>query len=79
MHTLRVCAHAHFLPSYPQTIKPQLSELDSLRQRNAMLSVAKDELQSQMEHYVQKFAEFQDTLTRSNEVRCFNLQGDRLW
>ncbi|KXZ53282.1 hypothetical protein GPECTOR_7g1176 [Gonium pectorale] len=49
-------------------IKPQLSELDSLRQRNAVLTAAKDELQAQLEHYADKFSEFQETLTKSNET-----------
>jgi hypothetical protein len=43
-------------------------ELDTLRQRNLVLTTAKDELQKQLEHYADKFAEFQDTLTKSNEV-----------
>ncbi|GFR47919.1 hypothetical protein Agub_g9721, partial [Astrephomene gubernaculifera] len=51
-----------------EALKPQLGDLDSLRQRNAVLSAAKDELQAQLEHYAEKFAEFQDTLTKSNET-----------
>ncbi|GIL73625.1 hypothetical protein Vretifemale_3787, partial [Volvox reticuliferus] len=50
------------------TIKPQIQELETLRQRNAVLVAAKDELQTQLEHYADKFAEFQDTLTKSNET-----------
>ncbi|EFJ45267.1 hypothetical protein VOLCADRAFT_106076 [Volvox carteri f. nagariensis] len=51
-----------------EAIKPQLVELETLRQRNALLTAAKDELQTQLEHYADKFAEFQDTLTKSNET-----------
>ncbi|GLI64714.1 hypothetical protein VaNZ11_008074 [Volvox africanus] len=51
-----------------ETIKPQIQELETLRQRNAVLVAAKDELQTQLEHYANKFAEFQETLTKSNET-----------
>lgn len=58
------------IPRPPQAIKPQLSDLEGLRQRNAVLTTAKDELTAQLEHYADKFAEFQETLTKSNEVRA---------
>ncbi|KAG2446456.1 hypothetical protein HYH02_008448 [Chlamydomonas schloesseri] len=51
-----------------EAIKPQLAELEGLRQRNGVLTTAKDELTAQLEHYADKFAEFQDTLTKSNET-----------
>lgn len=50
------------------TFSKEMDSFSSTREQNLLLAESNKELKSQLEHYYEKFAEFQTTLTKSNQM-----------
>lgn len=51
-----------------ETVAKELDTVVGMREQNVLLTESNKELKSQLEHYYEKFAEFQTTLTKSNQM-----------